>query len=155
NQKLSERNGSDPWLFTYREAWLRLLAQDFHGARRVCEELRRSSMYPTGQAETIGRLASGFEALDHRQWDKARQHFEEVRDPHQTPKFFIHWYWRMHAHIGLVRACLGSAHFADARIEADRLIETALKCADPNLQALAWEARAQVAIAESDWTQAA
>ena len=148
------RNGSDPWLFSYREAWLRTLVMDFQGAQRVCDELTRSSVYPSGQAQTIGRLAAGFDALDHGRWDEARRLFEEVRDPTQTPKFFMHWYWRTHAHVGLVRAWLHAAHIANARIEADRLTETALGIDDPNLQALAWDARAHVAMAESHWADA-
>jgi hypothetical protein len=64
NEEIAEKNGSDPWLFMYREAWLRTLAMDFAGARRVCDELMHRSVYPTGQAQTIGLLAAGFEALD-------------------------------------------------------------------------------------------
>jgi DNA-binding winged helix-turn-helix (wHTH) protein/tetratricopeptide (TPR) repeat protein len=154
SQQTTKRNGSDPWLFSYREAWLRTLALDFQGAQRVCDELTRSSVYPSGQAATIGRLAAGFDALDHGRADEARKHFENVRDPAQTPKFFMHWYWRMHAHVGLVRARLQSAQLADAREEADGLTEAALGIGDPNLQALAWEASAQVAMAESHWTDA-
>jgi DNA-binding winged helix-turn-helix (wHTH) protein/tetratricopeptide (TPR) repeat protein len=154
NAQTTERNGSDPWLFSYREAWLRTLVLDFQGAQQVCDELTRSSVYPSGQAQTIGRLAAGFEALDHGRWDEARRHFEDVRDPTHTPKFFLHWYWRMHAHVGLVRAWLHAGQIANARIEADRLTEAALGIADPNLQALAWDARAHVAMAESNWADA-
>ena len=109
---MAERNGSDPWLFSYREAWLRTMALDFQGALRVCDELTRSSVYPTGQAKTIARVAAGFDALDHGRWDDARLQFEDVRNPHLTPKFFVHWYWRMHAHVGLVRAWLQSGRAA-------------------------------------------
>ena len=152
SQQTTERNGGDPWLFSYREAWLRTLALDFQGAQQVCVELTRSSVYPTGQAETIGRLAAGFDALDHGLGDEARRQFEDVRDPTRTPKFFLHWYWRMHAHVGLVRAWLQSAQIAKARVEADNLTDAALRLGDPNLQALAWDASAQVAMAESHWT---
>jgi DNA-binding winged helix-turn-helix (wHTH) protein/tetratricopeptide (TPR) repeat protein len=154
SQQTCERNGSNPWLFSYREAWLRTLALDFQGARRVCDELMRSSVYPSGQAQTIGRLAAGFDALDHGRWDEARRHFENVRDPTHTRKFFMHWFWRLHAHVGLVRAWLHSGQVANARVEADRLTETARGIDDPNLQALAWDASAHVAIAESHWSDA-
>ena len=111
-------------------------------------------MYPTGQANAIGRLAAGFEALDQHRCDDARRCFEVVRDPIATPKFFLHWYWRMHAHVGLTRAWLQSGNLANARREAARLIEAALATADPALQTLAWETSAQVAIAESNWDDA-
>ena len=154
NQELAHKNGSDPWLFSYREAWLRTLAMDFAGAQRVCDELIRSSVYPTGQANALGRLAAGFEALDQGRCDEARRSFERVRDPAETPKFFLHWYWRIHAHVGLARAWLQAGHLTNARREAGRLIEAALATADPNLQALAWETSAQVAIAEANWNDA-
>jgi tetratricopeptide (TPR) repeat protein len=154
NQQMAERNGGDPWLFWYREAWLRVLAMDFDGARQVCEELTRRSVYPTGQAMTIGRLATGFSALDQGRWDDARHEFERIREPRSAAKFFLHWYWRLHAQVGLVRAWLQAGRLAPARAEADRLTEAVQAIADPNLQLLAWEARAQVAMATSDWAEA-
>jgi hypothetical protein len=154
SQEMAQKNGSDPWLFQYREAWLRTLAMDFEGAQRVCEALMRSSVYPTGQAKAIGELAAGFDALDRGRHDQARRSFDDVRDPTQTPKFFMHWYWRMHAHVGLTRARLRSGDVTNARVEASRLVEAALSTADPNLQALAWDTSAQVAIAETNWGSA-
>jgi DNA-binding winged helix-turn-helix (wHTH) protein/tetratricopeptide (TPR) repeat protein len=154
SKEMAERNRSDPWLFLYREAWLRTLAMDFAGAQRVCEELIRRSVYPTGQAQTVGRLAAGFEALDQGRHDDARRYFDQVRDPNDTPKFFLHWYWRLHAHVGLTRAWLQSGNLTSARQEAGRLVDAALATADPNLHALACETRAQVAIAESNWSDA-
>jgi tetratricopeptide (TPR) repeat protein len=153
-QETAQKNGSDPWLFLYREAWLRTLAMDFPGAQRICGELIRSSVYPTGQAQAIAHLAAGFEALDQGRHEEAGRHFEHVCDPTETPKFFLHWYWRVHARVGLTRAWLQSGHMTNARREADRLIDAAVATADSNLRALAWDARARVAMAESNWTDA-
>jgi DNA-binding winged helix-turn-helix (wHTH) protein len=154
SQETARKNGSDAWLFQYREAWLRTLAMDFAGAQRVCQTLVDSSVYPTGQAKTIGRLAAAFEALDAGATDRAREHFEEIRDPARTPKFFLHWYWRVQAHIGLTRTWLASGDIAQARSEAGHLLRVALGTGDPNLHALAWDASAQVSIAEMDWAEA-
>jgi tetratricopeptide (TPR) repeat protein len=154
SQEMAEKNGSDPWLFQYREAWLRTLAMDFEGAQQVCRSLMRSSVYPTGQAKAIGQLAAGFEALYQGRHAQALRCFEEVRDPTETPTFFLHWYWRMRAHVGLTHALLQSGHVTQARLEARRLTEAALSTADPTLQALAWETSAHVAIAETDWKHA-
>src|SRR5262249_51607309 len=57
-KEAAERNGSDPWLFLFREAWLRTVAQDFAGARRLCDAAltRVSAAYPRNQPETIARL---------------------------------------------------------------------------------------------------
>jgi DNA-binding winged helix-turn-helix (wHTH) protein/tetratricopeptide (TPR) repeat protein len=154
SQETAEKNGSDPWLFLYREAWLRTLVMDFAGAQRVCDGLVHSSVYPSGQAQAVGRLAAGLEALDQGRADEALRFFQQVRDPRQTPKFFLHWYWRMRAHVGLTRAWLRSGHMSIARREADSLTEAVRATADPNLHALAWETSAQVAIAESNWNAA-
>jgi tetratricopeptide (TPR) repeat protein len=155
SQESAQKNGSDPWLFLYREAWLRTLAMDFAGAQRVCQELLDSSVYPTGQAQTIARVAAGFQALDEGAVDRARHYIDEVRDPAATPNFFAHWYWRVQAHVGATRAALQAGDVEHAGIEASELTRVALSTDDPNLHALAWEARAQVAMAESDQHDAA
>src|SRR4030095_1353604 len=38
------KNGNDPWLFNFREAWLRTLAWDFDGASRVCDAILAASV---------------------------------------------------------------------------------------------------------------
>src|SRR5262249_46726412 len=118
NQEIARKNGSDPWLFLYREAWLRTLAMDFGGARRVCQTLIDSSVYPTGQAQALGRLAAGFEALDDGADDRARTGFEDVRNPLETPKFFLHWYWRVHALVGAARAPPHPGRLGPGRLDA-------------------------------------
>ncbi len=47
---MAEKNGNEPWLFNFREAWLGILAFDFDGARRLCDFIMRpDAEYPTGQ----------------------------------------------------------------------------------------------------------
>src|SRR5262249_43379778 len=58
SQEIAQKNGSDPWLFLYREAWLRTLAMDFPGARRVCSRLIHDSVYPTGWPRASRRSIS-------------------------------------------------------------------------------------------------
>src|SRR5262249_22631323 len=154
NQEIARKNGSDPWLFLYREAWLRTLAMDFGGARRVCQTLIDSSVYPTGQAQALGRLAAGFEALGGGADDRARTRFEGGRNPPETPKFFLHWYWRVYALVGAARASLHAGDLVRGRFEADELSRVALATDDRNLHALAWETTAQVAMAELNWAAA-
>src|ERR671924_2389304 len=38
-REMAEKNGNDPWLFNFREAWLRMLTLDFEGSARVCEAI--------------------------------------------------------------------------------------------------------------------
>jgi DNA-binding winged helix-turn-helix (wHTH) protein/tetratricopeptide (TPR) repeat protein len=151
----AEKNGNDPWLFLFREAWLRTLVFDFEGARKLCEDaLNASPEYPTGQPETIGRLATGYVELARGHADLAARRFREILDPDVTPKFFLHWYWRMNARLGLCEVWLASRKRKQARAEADGLLEAAASTDDPNLQALARDARARVAIAGNDWESA-
>jgi tetratricopeptide (TPR) repeat protein len=74
-----------------------------------------------------------------------------VFDPKESPKFFLHWYWRMNAQLGLSNVWLASGNLRKARLEAERFLQSALSTAEPNLQALAWEVEARVAMAEKDW----
>jgi tetratricopeptide (TPR) repeat protein len=154
-RQMAAKNGNDPWLFAFREGWLRTVVLDFDGARRLCEEVSAAATeYPTGQPETIARLAAGYTALERGRYDEAEKSFGEILDPELTPKFFLHWYWRMNAQLGLCNVCLTSGRHSEARREADAFLEAALATDDPNLQALAWEAQARVAVAEEDWRSA-
>src|SRR5262245_9466782 len=154
-REAAERNGDDPWLFLFREAWLRTLVFDFQGARKLCNDVAAAEPeYPTGQPETIARLATGrLELALGRAADAARR-FREILDPDVTPKFFLHWQWRIHARMGLCDAWLGLGQRKPARSEADELVAAASATDEPNLRALARDARARVAIGGNDWESA-
>jgi tetratricopeptide (TPR) repeat protein len=155
-KQMAEKNGNEPWLFNFREAWLRTLVFDFDGARRLCDFIMRpDAEYPTGQPKTIARVAAGYAELHRGQYDKAVEYFRQVRDPETTPKFFLHWFWRMTAQLGLSNVWLASGHLAKAHDEADAFLESALSTADPHIQALAWEMKTRIAIAEGEWKAAA
>jgi len=159
---MAEKNGNDPWLFNFREAWVRMLALDFEGSARVCDSiLQMTTRYPVGQPQTIGRIARGYSAiaagfteLDRGHCKRAIEFFNEVRDPVVTPKFFLHWTWRMTAQLGMSEAWLQSADIEKASVEADVLLRSVLQTADPHLQALAWEMQARIALSRQDWTRA-
>jgi len=159
---MAEKNGNDPWLFNFREAWLRMLALDFEGSARVCDAiLRTQTPYPVGQPQTIARIARGYSAIaegfteiDKGRYERARESFNQVRDPRTTPKFFLHWVWRMTAQLGVTEAWLQSEEIKKASVEADGFLHSALQTADPHLQALAWEMQARIAIAKQDWRRA-
>jgi tetratricopeptide (TPR) repeat protein len=144
---MAEKNGNDPWLFNFREAWLRTLVLDFDGTRRICDTiLQAKAEYPTGQPDTIARIAAGYSRvaaayveLGLHEYDHAIEHFRQVRNPELTPKFFLHWIWRMTAQLGLSNVWLLSGNILNARLEADLFLESALSTADPHMQALAWE----------------
>jgi hypothetical protein len=60
----------------------------------------------------------------------------------------------MRAALGLARSWLDSGDIASARRETEGLLQSALSTADPNMQALAWEIKIRVALAEKDETAA-
>jgi hypothetical protein len=108
-QERARKNGNDPWLFNFREAWLRILVFDYEGAYRLCAKVTSSSAgYPTGQPETLARLAKGYEDIQKANYSQAIRTFEEILDPEITPKFFLHWFWRMQAGLAIGNAWLGS-----------------------------------------------
>jgi len=149
------KNGNDPWLFDLREAWLRMLALDFEGSRRICETIlsTKSDSPPKTTprvARGYARVAVGYAALDDHEYELAIGHFRQTRDPNVTPKFFLHWMWRMMAQLGLSDTWLHMGNTSKASHEADGFLESALSSADPHLQALAWEMKTRVAEAEKD-----
>jgi len=151
----AEKNGNDPWVLKIREAWLRTVALHFEGAQQLCETMIRSnSGYPTGQPKAIAWFVAGSAALAQSKHEEALQNFRRVIDEDVTPKFFLHWYWRMQAQLGMANVWLASGNLANARTEAGQLLASALSTADPSLQALAWEAEARLAIAEKNWKEA-
>ena len=60
------------------------------------------------------------------------------------------WYWRMPLEGALTDVRLASGDLGQAREQADRFLDVTLKTAERTFQALAWEAKARVAIAEHD-----
>jgi DNA-binding winged helix-turn-helix (wHTH) protein/tetratricopeptide (TPR) repeat protein len=151
-RELAEKNGEDPWLHIYCEAWLRLLCFDYDGVRRLSELIMRSNAEQHNlRARTIATVASGYQELQRRNYEESRKCFERVRDLTVTPKFFLHWHWRMHAAVGTTEAWLGTGDVANARREADDFLESALSVADPNMRVRAWEIKSRVARAENDF----
>ena len=151
----AEKNGNSPWLFVFREAWLRTLVLDYEGARQLGDAVVDGETgHLRGQPKTIGRVAEGYLEIQRGKYERALQCFRQVLDPKLTPPFFLHWYWRLQAQLGIANAWLAAADLTKARNEADRFLEFASSTADPNLQTLAWDLETRVAMAEKDWKRA-
>jgi DNA-binding winged helix-turn-helix (wHTH) protein/tetratricopeptide (TPR) repeat protein len=152
---VAEKNGNDPWVFVFREAWLRTLCFDFEGVRRLSKIIMRlDPEQHAHQPRAIARLASGYAELDRQNYDEALDYFAQVQDRRATPDFFVHWYWRMHAQLGSARVWLRAGNLARALLEADRFLESALSTDAPNLQAIAWGTKARVATGQTKWHDA-
>lgn len=154
-RELGRKNESGAWMWVLGEAWLRLLCFDFEGVRRVAEITMSSDVESHAiWSRTAARIAAGYHELAKGNHEKAWELFAQVRDYHVTPKFFLHWHWRMHAALGATEARLSAGNIPKARREADEFLESALSVADPNLRAFAWEISSRVARAEGDWRTA-
>jgi DNA-binding winged helix-turn-helix (wHTH) protein/tetratricopeptide (TPR) repeat protein len=150
-----EENLARSWALDFREAWLRIMAFDFVGARRICDAICENKPdYLAGQPETISRIAAGHIALEHRDFAQAIEHFSSVCAPAVTVKFFLHWVWRMMAQLEVSNAWLQSGQIQRARAAADEFFASATSTSDPHLHALAWELKTRVAMAESDLSAA-
>ena len=152
----AEKNGETPWMYIFGDAWLRLICYDFDGVQRVCQINARSDAEEhAAWTRTLSRISSGYAKLHQGNNAEALQHFAEVRDFQVTPRFFLHWQWRMQAVLGTIEALLRAGDVANARRDADGFLESARSVAEPNMRARAWEIRARVAKAGNDLEEAA
>ena len=144
-----------PGLLAFREAWLRMLVFDYEGAHRISTAIaktRGDDQY--GQPHTISQVAAGYLALDRGEYRRAIEYFEHVHRPAVPTKFFLHWIWRMTAQLESGDACLRSGDISKARSVAEDFLHSARSTADPHLQALGWDLRTRVAMAEKDFVGA-
>jgi AAA ATPase domain len=146
-----DENIAQYWQLSFREAWLRAVAFDFEGARRICHETGKVGVeHPILYGQTIDQMAAGYIALYGGKHAQAIEHFRNVHEPAVRTKFFLHWWWRLMARLESINAWLILGDFSNARTAADGFLESALSTADPHLHALAWDLKTRVAMAESN-----
>jgi tetratricopeptide (TPR) repeat protein len=145
-RSVAQKNGHDPWLFVFREAWLRVLAFDFVGAGRLCETIEVGHPVLAVQPLTIARFANGYVLLDEGRYDDALRSFQQICDPEATPKFFLHWYWRLQSRLALTEIWLARGNRAKAQSAVAELLSGTLCIAEPTLRARALETAARVAM---------
>src|SRR5262249_47522071 len=63
-REVAQQNGNEPWLFVFREAWLRTVLLDFAGARELCDSpaARSTAAYWNGPVRGIGGVAPPYPA---------------------------------------------------------------------------------------------
>jgi DNA-binding winged helix-turn-helix (wHTH) protein/tetratricopeptide (TPR) repeat protein len=153
---MAQRNGNNLWFFAFTgiEAWLRTLTSDFDGARRLCEPILKFGLGRAGRTpKAMALLFLGYAEIGLGNISEAVRHFSAVEEM-TNEKFYLYWYWRMQAQLGMSSAWLESGNLVNARHEAARFLESALSTDDPNLQALAWEMKARITIAAGEWIEA-
>jgi len=149
--ELAEKNDGDPWIHVLGELQLRWICFDFEGVQRLGGSLMRGRSEPQAlRARTLTLLASGHAEIMRGNYLLALRCFEQVRDFQRTPRFLLHWYWRIWAEHGTAEALLSAGELAKARGAADRFLQSALRSSEPNIQAVAWEIHARVAAAENE-----
>jgi len=154
-KEMAAKDGNDPWLFNFREAWLHVLMLDFEGGRRLCEAMLCSGPeYPTGQPQAIARVSEGYVELDRSNYAGAVERFSQVVDSRSDGKFFLHWAWRMTAQLGLSDTWLAAGDLRNARNSCDLFLSSALSTSDPYFRALAWDRMARFAMFAQDWDAA-
>lgn len=146
-REVADKNGNAPWLGIIQAslAWLHFHACDYEGAVRLAKSLLKDyKEEPAGQIRTMALVTAAFAEIEAGSAKGAIPGLESVCERRENPRFFLDWYWRMMARLGLSRAWLVSGHHDNAGRQAALFLESALSTSDPNLQALAWEVQARV-----------
>jgi len=154
---VAAKNRNSPWLgiFWAAQGWLRFQMRDIEGARRISEELlRMHTEEPAGQVRTTALITVAFADLESGQADKAEQRFAWVCDRPVLPRFFLDWYWRLIAQLGLASVRLAKGDLEGAEKTADALVHTANASANPAMRAMVWDMKAKVAMAAGHWDRA-
>jgi tetratricopeptide (TPR) repeat protein len=150
-REAAKKNGEDSWMLVIVEAWLRALCFDFEGVRGLTALIMRSDGARHAlQRGAIAMVATGCAELNRGNYGEALVYFRQVLDFQTTPRFFLHWHWRMQAQLGVTQAWLYAGDLDNAHREADAFLESALSTAEPNLRARAWEIKSRIARAEMD-----
>lgn len=147
--EVSEKNHNAPWLgiFQANMAWVRLQCGDLQGAGRMAGELIHEHVgEPAGQIRTMAAITEAYVDLESGSLDSAVARFSALTNGKKGSHFFLDWYWLMMAQLGLTRACLAKGDSVRATQAAAAFFESARLSADPALNALAWNLKAQVAL---------
>jgi hypothetical protein len=95
-------------------------------------------------------LTTSFADLQNGHATRAIKSLLQIRDRAPYPKFFLQWYWKMIAQLGLASAFCEAGDLGHARIDADRFLQEALLTADPALKARGWDLEARIALAAGE-----
>jgi tetratricopeptide (TPR) repeat protein len=154
-REAAAKNESPGWMWILGDAWIRQLSFDLEGARNLVNITMPSDAEPHALwLKMVAGVCTGYLESAANNHETALAAFGAVRDFEMTPKSFMHWHWRMQAHLGTVEAYLNAGDLASAIREAASFLESANAISDPKLRALAWEINARVAGADGNWLKA-
>jgi hypothetical protein len=150
---LSEKNGNLPWATIFRDsiALLKLHSFDFEGARRDClEHVQQGTGGGPGFLNPLAMTTLGLSEVELENREQGVKYLEGVCGRSLYPKVYMDWYWRIIARCRLAHAWLESGDIKRAKIETEAFFEAANACGNVVMCALAWDARARVAMAGGD-----
>jgi hypothetical protein len=150
---LSEKNGNLPWTTIFRDciALLKFHSFDFEGVRRDClEHVQGGAEGSVGLLTPLAMTILGLSEVELENPEQAVKYLEGVCGRSVYPKVFMDWYWRIIAQCGLAHAWLESGDIERAKIETEALFEATKSCGNVVMRALAWDARARVAMSGGD-----
>lgn len=156
-QNVIEKNGNAPWrgIFQALLAWLKLQACDFQGAAELSQSILAShTEEPAGQVRTMALVVSGYAAMAAGELDRAIEVLSRVCGRALRPRFFMDWYWRMFALVGLSHAELDHGQLEEARKHLASLKEELQSTADPAFKVIVLRLEASIAQRSGDVDQA-
>jgi hypothetical protein len=155
--EVAEKNGNAPWLGIFKAtlAGVKFQCGDIPGAGHLAGELTHEySLEPDGQVYTMATITSGFVDLESGSVDSALQRFSAAARSPAGSRFFLDWYWRMMAQLGVSRTWLMKGDATQAKHAAAIFFESATSSAGPDLNALGWELNARLALHDREYDRA-
>jgi len=136
-------------------AWVRLYAQDFHGVRAICEAILPSFNGPS--RDVFSRLClmfAGQAETGLNRYDIASEYLFRSREAIYNPAALNSWYLRLPLESAITELRLAQGDLAKAHPQANLFLEAALASGNRMWQALAWNAKARIAMTEGDLNEA-
>jgi len=155
--EVAEKNGNAPWLGVFKAnlAWVKFQCGDIPGAGRLAGELTHEyAREPDGQVHTMATITSGFVDLESGSADSALQRFYAATRAPAGSRFFLDWYWRLMAQLGVSQTWLMKGDATRAKHAAAMFFESATSSAGPDLNALGWELNARLALHDREYNRA-
>jgi len=155
--EMAERNEHQRWMALYQLelAWLHEQAFDYEGAREMCEqahEQARKIGHP--YTESLSLILLGKAHLGMGQGEAAFRCFNEVAGRMERERSLMDWILRILLQDGLSRYWLAEGQLAQARREAETMLELVAPPGERTYLALAHRMLAEIAIATQRWDEA-
>ncbi len=128
-----------------------LVANDWTRALELCEAAFPALSDPYQvMFLRVGLVLAGTALIGLGRTELAATYLSQARHGIDSQPVAMEWYWKMPLQAALTELSLQRGDLKQARIEAERFVETSMATNERTWLSLAWEARARVALAGSD-----